>query len=87
MLLPNKSEVISNIFYLEKNKEYNLKDTINILSSRGYNNVNLVLEPNEYAIRGGIIDIWPVGEQAPAELDFFGDTLESIKLLIYVSNI
>ena len=47
MLLPNKDEVISNIFYLEKNKEYNLKKTINTLSSIGYNHVNLVLEPNE----------------------------------------
>ena len=87
MLLPNKGEVISNIFYLEKNKEYNLKDTINTLSSRGYNHVNLVLEPNEYAIRGGIIDIWPVGEQAPVRLDFFGDTLESIKLFDPMSQI
>ena len=47
MLLPNKDEVINNIFYLEKNKEYNIKDTISTLSSIGYNHVNLVLEPNE----------------------------------------
>ena len=45
------------------------------------------MEPNEYAIRGGLIDIWPVGEQAPARLDFFGDTLESIKLFDPISQI
>ena len=87
MLLPNKNEVIKNIFYLEKNKEYNLKQTISDLSARGYTHVNLVLEPNEYAVRGGLIDIWPVGEKAPVRLDFFGDTLESIKYFDPMSQI
>ncbi|MEO0936711.1 MAG: transcription-repair coupling factor [Pseudomonadota bacterium] len=38
-----------------------------------------VTEPGDYAIRGGIIDIYPPGDLGPVRLDFFGDTLESAK--------
>ena len=87
MLLPNKQEVKSNIFFLKKNKEYSLKKIINDISARGYSQVNLVLEPNEYAVRGGLIDIWPVGASSPFRLDFFGNILESIKYFDPISQI
>jgi len=37
------------------------------------------MEPGEYAVRGGILDLFPPGRANPVRLDFFGDTLESIK--------
>ena len=37
------------------------------------------MEPGEYAMRGGIIDIFPAGEADPVRLDLFGDTIESIR--------
>ena len=36
-------------------------------------------EPGEYAVRGGILDLFPPGMDMPVRLDFFGDTLESIR--------
>ena len=36
-------------------------------------------EAGEYAVRGGIIDLFPPGVPDPVRLDFFGDTLESIR--------
>ena len=36
-------------------------------------------EPGEYAVRGGILDLFPPGMDLPVRLDFFGDTLESIR--------
>ena len=39
------------------------------------------MEPGEYAMRGGIIDIFPAGEPDPVRLDLFGDTIESIRAL------
>ena len=36
-------------------------------------------EPGDYAVRGGIIDLFAPGMDAPVRLDFFGDTLESIR--------
>jgi transcription-repair coupling factor (superfamily II helicase) len=37
------------------------------------------MEPGEYAMRGGIIDIFASGESEPVRLDLFGDTIESIR--------
>jgi transcription-repair coupling factor (superfamily II helicase) len=49
------------------------------LLARGYNRTDTVMEAGEFAIRGGIFDIFPSGESDPVRLDFFGDTLEAIK--------
>jgi transcription-repair coupling factor (superfamily II helicase) len=50
------------------------------LEANGYGRAGTVMEPGEYAVRGGIIDIFPAGEPEPARLDLFGDTIESIKV-------
>ncbi len=39
----------------------------------------LCVTPAEYAVRGGILDLYPAGQPAPLRLDFFGDSLESIR--------
>jgi transcription-repair coupling factor (superfamily II helicase) len=49
------------------------------LAANGYGRTDTVMEPGEYAVRGGIFDIFPSGESDPLRLDFFGDTLESIR--------
>ena len=49
------------------------------LESHGYGRADTVMEPGEYAVRGGIIDIFPSGEGDPVRLDFFGDTVESVR--------
>jgi transcription-repair coupling factor (superfamily II helicase) len=50
------------------------------LEANGYGRAGTVMEPGEYAIRGGIIDIFPSGEPDPVRLDLFGDTIESIRV-------
>ena len=45
----------------------------------GYQRTGAVMEPGEFAVRGGILDLFPAGRSSPVRLDFFGDTLESIK--------
>lgn len=49
------------------------------LISNGYTRVPTVRDRGEYAQRGGIIDIFASGEAEPVRLDFFGDSLESIR--------
>jgi transcription-repair coupling factor (superfamily II helicase) len=49
------------------------------LSANGYNRTDTVMEPGEYAVRGGIFDVFPSGEADPLRLDFFGDTVESVR--------
>jgi len=49
------------------------------LERGGFTRASTVMEPGEYAVRGGILDVFPPGRINPVRLDFFGDTLESIK--------
>ena len=49
------------------------------LSSNGYARCSTVMEPGDYAVRGGIIDLYAPGSDTPVRLDLFGDTLESIR--------
>ena len=50
------------------------------LEANGYGRAGTVMEPGEYAVRGGIVDIFPSGETDPVRLDLFGDTIESIRV-------
>ena len=45
----------------------------------GYFRAETVGEPGEYALRGGIVDVFPAGAAQPLRLDLFGDELESIR--------
>ena len=49
------------------------------LEGNGYGRTGTVREAGEYAVRGGIIDVFPSGESDPLRLDFFGDELEGIR--------
>ncbi|MDO5604990.1 MAG: transcription-repair coupling factor [Paracoccus sp. (in: a-proteobacteria)] len=51
------------------------------LARMGFSQAPTVTEPGDYAIRGGIIDIWPPGPSGPLRLDLFGDLLESLRRL------
>ena len=48
-------------------------------ATNGYARTATVMEPGDYAVRGGVIDVFPPGAEEPVRLDFFGDTLESIR--------
>ncbi|MBB3566189.1 transcription-repair coupling factor [Rhizobium sp. BK491] len=49
------------------------------LERNGFERVATVREVGEYAVRGGILDVFVPGTEEPVRLDFFGDTLESIR--------
>ncbi len=49
------------------------------LAQAGYSAVNQVLSPGEFAVRGGIIDLFPMGTALPYRIDLFDDEIESIR--------
>ncbi len=49
------------------------------LTQAGYHAVSQVMEPGEYAVRGGVIDLFPAGSRLPYRLDLFGEELETIR--------
>ncbi len=56
-----------------------LDDLTKFLTRNGYGRAGTVREPGEYAIRGGIVDIFPPGTEEPLRLDLFGDEIEGIR--------
>jgi len=60
----------------ERVDEARLKD---FLARMGFTPVSTVAEPGDYAIRGGIVDIFPPGPGGPVRLDFFGDVLDGAR--------
>ena len=51
----------------------------NFLVRMGFSQSHSVTEPGDYAVRGGIIDIYPPGEGGPVRLDLFGDVLDGAR--------
>ena len=49
------------------------------LAANGYNRTGTVRERGEFAVRGGIVDIFPPGFELPLRLDMFGDTLDAVR--------
>ena len=50
------------------------------LSRAGYRAVETVYEPGEYALRGALIDLFPMGSEAPLRIDLFDDEIDSLRL-------
>jgi transcription-repair coupling factor (superfamily II helicase) len=49
------------------------------LDGTGYHRAETVMEPGEYAVRGGLIDVFPPGVEEPVRIDFFGDDVENLR--------
>ena len=54
-------------------------DLIEWLEAQGYEPEAQVTQKGEIALRGGILDVWPLTSPWPVRLEFFGDELESLR--------
>ena len=52
---------------------------VETLASSGYLRVPQVVEHGEFAVRGSLIDVFPMGSMQPIRIDFFGDDIESLR--------
>ena len=57
-----------------------MQGIVDWLELNGFVRASTVREPGEYAVRGGILDLYPPGLDMPVRLDFFGDALETIRV-------
>jgi transcription-repair coupling factor (superfamily II helicase) len=64
---------------LATGEDYDLGDLTAALVGAAYIRVDLVERRGEFAVRGGIVDVFPPTEEHPVRIDFFGDTVEEIR--------
>jgi transcription-repair coupling factor (superfamily II helicase) len=77
--IPNRTIVSNNSFVAIVGRTINVKELRAYFSKMGFVQTPTVTEPGDYAIRGGIIDVFPPGESGPVRMDLFGDELESAR--------
>ena len=76
--LPSLDDLLGRIIKIKKGAEYDFEKLINDLSSIGYRRVGEVEAVGEFAVRGGILDIYDISSPDPVRLDFFGEIIENI---------
>jgi transcription-repair coupling factor (superfamily II helicase) len=77
--LPPPDAVRASHLFLKASVRVDRDGLLQHLERNGYQRVGTVVEPGDYAVRGGLIDLFPTGSPEPVRLDFFGATLESIR--------
>lgn len=77
--LPPAKIFLNSIRQVKKGNKLVFNDFIHYVSLNGYTRVEQVIEPGEYAVRGDIIDIFPVGTNEPLRIDLFDDEVERIR--------
>lgn len=69
----------TSLLHLKKGQEYTIEKLTEVLIDYGYKKEYTVEKLGDFSVRGGIVDIYPLGSKDPFRLDFFGDTLDVIK--------
>ncbi|MCX5649761.1 MAG: transcription-repair coupling factor [Planctomycetota bacterium] len=77
--VPSPSHLADNTLELEVGREYRPDEVRRWLVERGFRPAELVLEPGQFAVRGGILDVFPPTSSSPYRAEFFGDELESLR--------
>lgn len=77
--VPSNLAVAAASLHAEPGDELSMQSITEFLAANGYNRSGQVMEPGEFAVRGGLLDLFPPGYPEPLRLDFFGDELDTIR--------
>jgi transcription-repair coupling factor (superfamily II helicase) len=64
---------------VRRDEDHSPEELVDKLIAGGYVREDPIAAIGEFSIRGGILDVWPPGRSAPARIEFFGDTVDSIR--------
>ena len=84
--LPEPQELSDAIITLKSGEEYDFTALQRKIVDLGYENVSQVDAPGQFAVRGGILDVFPLTDDAPVRIEFFGDEVDSIRIFDAVSQ-
>src|SRR6266404_9842547 len=73
------AEVLKAGALLRRDEDHSPEELVDKLMAGGYVREDPIAAIGEFSIRGGILDVWPPGRGTPARIEFFGDTVDSIR--------
>lgn len=77
--LPPREALKQHSLQLSVGDKLNQEQFISFLMEKGYCRTDTVRDTAEFAVRGDIIDLYPIGEEAPIRIDLFGDQIERLR--------
>jgi transcription-repair coupling factor (superfamily II helicase) len=77
--LPAVAYLAGHSFMLKKAQKLNLEALRHQCAQAGYHHVSQVISPGEFSVRGGLVDLFPMGSVLPYRIDLFDDEIETIR--------
>ncbi|MCI4567517.1 transcription-repair coupling factor [Lysobacter sp. CFH 32150] len=77
--LPPLRYVVGNTFDVKVGQRLDLDTEKRRLESAGYRHVPQVFDPGDFAVRGGLLDVYPMGADEPYRVELFDDVIDSIR--------
>jgi transcription-repair coupling factor (superfamily II helicase) len=74
-----KKHLTENTFHLKRKEKVDLNFMFSFLEEYGFERVDFVVQPGEFSVRGGIIDVFSFSNDYPYRIEFFDDEVESIR--------
>ncbi len=75
----NKSSLLKNTFSASKGESLDINFLTELLTEYDFEKADFVYEPGQFAVRGGILDIYSFASDLPYRIELFGDEIESIR--------
>ncbi len=77
--IPDKNLFVKHILELKVGESYKTSDLVNILVDNGFKRVGKIDQSLQFALRGDILDVFPINENNPIRIEFFDDEIESMR--------
>ncbi|MEO5928567.1 MAG: transcription-repair coupling factor, partial [Candidatus Kapaibacterium sp.] len=77
--VPTAQRITGSVIELKLGENVGFEELTRRLALGGFERADIVQSVGEYAVRGGILDVFPVGSEHPVRLEFFGDEIDSMR--------
>ena len=82
----SKKELTAITLALRVGEEIDINTLVDMLLEYNFEKVDFVYEPGQFAVRGGIVDVYSFSYKLPYRIELFGDTIESIRTFDPISQ-
>jgi transcription-repair coupling factor (superfamily II helicase) len=74
-----REQLQQNMLHIRRGEQVAISHVVDVLNGYGFQRVDYVYEPGQFAVRGSIIDVFSYSSEYPFRIDFFGDEIDSLR--------